>query len=101
MELSQGHLECRAKWVRQEALNWFYSVRQAGYYVVIEEQSQWVREIYRRYAGGCSLQDLCKWLNSSSVPTPQGGQYWASPTVRLILKNEVNKAGFHSASQTG
>lgn len=68
-----------------------YPIEQTGYYVVIEEQAQRVREIYRRYASGCSLQDLCKWLNSSGVPTPQGGQYWASPTVRLILKNEVNK----------
>ena len=74
-----------------EVTNHLYTREQVGTYIVVEEQAKWVREIFSRYAGGESLQDTAKWLNTAEVPRPRNGRYWSRATLMLILKNEAYK----------
>lgn len=62
-----------------------------GTYIVIEEQSQWVREIYSLYANGLSMRQIARRLDEKGVPTARGGKGWSMPTIRNILTHPVYK----------
>ncbi len=63
----------------------------AGSYVIKEEQALWVREMFARFAAGCSLNKLAQWLSEQAVPTPRQGLYWRKSTLKRILGNPVYK----------
>lgn len=64
-----------------------YPDRRAGDYVLIEDQARWVREIFRLFAAGWSLNRIASYLNMNGVPTPKGGECWRATSVRVILMN--------------
>jgi hypothetical protein len=56
-----------------------------------EEEAVHVRELYRRYAAGASLGQLCRYLMDAHVRTAAGNQVWRNKTVRQLLMNTVYK----------
>ncbi len=80
-----------------------YTQDQLGLYLVVEEEAQTVREVFRRYAAGCSLNKLADWLNDTGVPTrtramadsgtkvPKIATRWSRVALRAIIMNPVYK----------
>jgi len=76
---------------RQDVLTGLYPVGTDGTYQVIEEQAQWIRQAFIRYAAGDSLRTVCRWLQESGVPTARGGAYWKPKILARMLRNPVYK----------
>ena len=55
---------------------------------IIPEQAEIVREIYRKYLGGDSLNMIRKDLEERHIPNARGGAAWTHTAVRGILSNE-------------
>ncbi|MDE6030117.1 MAG: recombinase family protein [Oscillospiraceae bacterium] len=62
-----------------------------GNLVVNEDEAVTIREIYRLYLLGYSLNAIAKRLTSEKVVTPGGNKVWNQSTVRNILTNEKYK----------
>ena len=62
-----------------------------GNLVVNEDEAVTIREIYRLYLLGYSLNAIAKRLTSEKVVTPGGNRVWNQSTVRNILTNEKYK----------
>ncbi len=61
-----------------------------GSYEAIEEQTHWVKEIFRWYGWeGLSVEAIAKRLSNRNVPTQSGNRLWRSSTVHHILTNET------------
>ncbi|MGH8900678.1 MAG: recombinase family protein [Egibacteraceae bacterium] len=57
-------------------------------YDVVEHQAAVVREVFRRYVEDDeSIAGLCRWLESSDVPTRSGKTRWDRATVWGMLRN--------------
>lgn len=54
----------------------------------IPEQAEIVREIYRQYLAGDSLNMIRKYLEEHHIPNARGGATWSHTAVRGILSNE-------------
>jgi site-specific DNA recombinase len=64
----------------------------AGYYEVIEEQAQVVRQAYTWYTGeALSIGDVTRRLNEQGVPTQQRRAKWERSTVWAMLRNPAYK----------
>lgn len=64
-------------------------VRLTGYTTkgeTVEAEAELVREVFARFAAGDSLRSLARWLESTSVPTRNGGA-WHPSSVRTMLLN--------------
>lgn len=59
-----------------------------GEILVEEREAAVVRELFRRYAGGEPLRDLCRWLNDAGIRT-RAGRLWLPSTLRAMLANET------------
>lgn len=55
---------------------------------IIPEQAEIVREIYRQYLAGDSLNMIRKYLEEHHIPNARGGATWTHTAVRGILSNE-------------
>jgi len=66
-----------------------FPASQIGQYVVEPTEAPWVEKIFRDYAGGCSLRQLCRDLEEAAVPTPRRGRHWSPATLTSILDNSV------------
>lgn len=62
-----------------------------GSLVINEEEAAVIREIYRLYLLGYSLNAIAKRLTSEKIATPGGNRVWNQSTVRNILTNEKYK----------
>ena len=66
-----------------------------GEMVIVEEQAEIVRRIFREYAGGSSAHTICAKLNAECIPSPRGGVWGTSTinghriTANGILHNQV------------
>ena len=58
--------------------------------VIVEEEAQIVRRIYREFLFGYSIAQIVEGLNKDSIPTPshKEGCVWRYNVVKSILKNE-------------
>jgi site-specific DNA recombinase len=57
---------------------------------VFEPEAVAVRRVFADYvAGGYSVRQICRRLNTDSVPTSTGNAVWATSTVSRILRNEA------------
>ena len=55
---------------------------------IVPEESEIVREIFRKYLDGMSLVQIADALNSRGITTKLSGSKWNSANVQNILKNE-------------
>ena len=62
-----------------------------GNLVINEDEAVVIREIYRLYLLGYSLNAIAKRLTSDKIATPGGNRVWNQSTVRNILTNEKYK----------
>jgi site-specific DNA recombinase len=62
-----------------------------GKYLLHPDESQWVRFMFERYAGGDSLRQVALALHRMGVPTARGGKEWEPETIAGILRNPVHK----------
>ncbi len=57
---------------------------------VFEPEAVIVRRVFDDYvAGGYSVRQICRRLNTDSVPTSTGNAVWATSTVSRVLRNEA------------
>src|SRR5579871_1830313 len=77
--------------IRADVLKGDYPADQLGSYQIVEAEAHWVKEIFRRYADGESLEAVCRWLNAQGVRTPRNGDYWRRSSLRTILSNPAYK----------
>ena len=56
--------------------------------VIVEEEAQTIRRIYREYLAGKSLNDIARGLEKDGIKSPWGRDKWYYGTVRSILQNE-------------
>jgi hypothetical protein len=55
--------------------------------VIHPPEARIVEEIKGQFLSGCSYYDICDWLNSRSIPTPQGGKGWSHSVIKRIVTN--------------
>lgn len=77
--------------IKADVLSGSFPAEALGTYQVVEEKAQVVRRIYERYAGGASLQSLCRELQNDGIAAPRGGEFWRRCAVHRILQNPVYK----------
>ncbi len=65
-----------------------YEKGENGLPVVVEEEANVVRLIYRLFLEGKSAAGICKCLEELGIPAPGGGSKWSKTTVDSILTNE-------------
>jgi DNA invertase Pin-like site-specific DNA recombinase/regulator of replication initiation timing len=58
---------------------------------VVEKEAAVVRLIYKLYLEGRTPSGICKYLESTGIPTPGGKQEWSQSTINSILRNEKYK----------
>lgn len=68
-----------------------YERGEDGFPKIVEEEAKTVRDIYRRYLHGESLNGIAAALNKEGIATPTGKKVWRSGTIRRILTNEKYK----------
>lgn len=56
--------------------------------VIILEEAQIVRRIFREYLDGYSPAMICRHLEADHIPTPSGKMIWYPTTVTSMLENE-------------
>ena len=59
-----------------------------GNFVIVPEEAETVRRIYRDYLEGYSPDAIAKVLTAKGAPTPMGSSKWYASTVASILSNE-------------
>lgn len=62
-----------------------------GLPVIVEEEAQVVRFIYRLFLEGKTQQAIGKQLESMGIPSPAGKEKWSKTTISSILTNEKYK----------
>ena len=62
-----------------------------GIPVIVPEQAEIVRRIYRLYMAGKTTGHIAKTLTAEGIPTPSGKQRWQASTIESILTNEKYK----------
>lgn len=58
---------------------------------IVPEEAEIIREIYRMFISGRTVNFIAKHLTQQGIPTPRGKQKWQSSTVESILTNEKYK----------
>jgi len=56
--------------------------------VIVEEEAEIVRRIFREFIGGYSISQICNRLDKDGVQTPSGGKKWYYTVVESMLHNE-------------
>jgi DNA invertase Pin-like site-specific DNA recombinase len=72
-------------------------------YEVVEHEAVVVRELFRRYIEeDASIAGLCRWLESSDMPTRSGKTCWDRATVWGMLRNPAyaGRAGFGKTARS-
>ena len=59
--------------------------------VIVPEEAETVRRIYRAYLEGKSPSYIARQLSASGIPSPSGKANWRPETVKSILTNEKYK----------
>lgn len=60
----------------------------SGEIIIIEDEAQIVRRIYKEFMAGINTQLIANRLNEDEVPTQRAGAKWYNKTVINILRNE-------------
>ncbi len=55
---------------------------------IVEEEAKHIREIYRMFLDGFSIDQIKEYLDKSSVKTISGNDVWSKNAIRNILTNE-------------
>jgi site-specific DNA recombinase len=76
---------------KADVLSGRYPVGTEGTYQIVEEEAQWVRALFQRYASGSSLRDLVRFLIQNDVPTKHGKRIWYRCSVQSIIGNPAYK----------
>ncbi len=59
-----------------------------GRLVVVPEEAEIVRQIYREYLEGFGTKTIARHLNAAGIKTPTGGNVWHPATITSMLGNE-------------
>ncbi|MBR1810026.1 MAG: recombinase family protein [Clostridia bacterium] len=65
-----------------------YAKGENGIPVIVPEEAETVRKIYRLFISGQTTCGIAKILTTEGVPTPSGKSKWQTSTVQSILTNE-------------
>ena len=60
-------------------------------FIINEEQSEIVKDIYKEFLNGKSVNAIATMLESKHIPTPSGKEKWQQSTIISILTNEKYK----------
>ena len=62
-----------------------------GSLVIVHEQAEIVRTIFRLYLDGMTLQQIKEYLERNKIKTVTGKDVWATYVIQKMLKNEKYK----------
>ena len=65
-----------------------YTRGEDGQAVIVPEEAEIVKRIFREYLEGASLQEICKGLEADGVLTGAHKEKWRPETVHKMLRNE-------------
>ena len=65
-----------------------YTKDDNGHLIIDPEQAEIVKEIFRRYLKGSSIQDISRYLEERRVMSPKGSCKWSTSTILSMLQNE-------------
>ena len=65
-----------------------YAKNGNGDYVIVEEEAEAVRLIFRDYIAGIPIPQICRTLESRGITTKRGSAQWKPNAVLGILRNE-------------
>lgn len=57
-------------------------------YVIVEEEAEIVRRIFREYIGGATFKQIADGLMADGIKTGMGNERWSDSSVQGIIKNE-------------
>lgn len=60
-------------------------------WIIIPEEAEVIRKIYRLYLEGSTLQQIKEYLEEHQIKTATGKETWATAVIQKILKNEKYK----------
>jgi site-specific DNA recombinase len=66
-----------------------FAEEQVGTYVLVAEQVEIVREIFRLYLSGQSLRKVCGWLNKQGIRTNANNPVWVPQTLKRLIQNSI------------
>jgi len=66
-----------------------YRRGRAGVLRRIDAEAAVIAEAFRRRAEGAPVREVCRYLDSTGVPTVHGNGHWTDGTVRNILANRI------------
>ena len=78
----------------------FSKEKQGKGYVLVEnpEESEVVKLIFEKYAAGCGVCQIAKYLNRNGIKT-QKGKLWSNGTINGIIKSRVYTGFIHHAGE--
>ncbi len=65
-----------------------YAKNSDGGYVIVEEEAEIVRRIFREYIGGMTVPQISRGLEADNIKTKRGSTKWHTNAVLGILRNE-------------
>lgn len=68
-----------------------YTKGENGEPVIVEEEAETVRLIYRLFLAGYSFREIANQLTERGIPSPGGSKVWSVSTAKSILQNEKYK----------
>lgn len=68
-----------------------YSKDEAGNIVIVPDEAEVIRDIYRMFLSGDSVMNIKQALEAKSILTPRGKAVWSQSTIISILTNEKYK----------
>lgn len=70
-----------------------YRKNEIGEYEIDEDESKWVRKIYKMVADGYTFAAVKRYLNDQGVKTATGAE-WCESTVIRLVENEIYKGDY-------
>ena len=68
-----------------------YRKGEDGKLVIVEDEAEIVRSIYRMFLDGMTIRHIADHLTAQGIPTPKKKKKWSVSTVKSILTNEKYK----------
>lgn len=68
---------------------------------IVDEQAEWVREMFRLRSTGMAFNKIAKILNEAQVPTKRDSGCWRGGTVQRMLANPIYRGEFQWLEDVG
>ena len=70
-----------------------YDIDESDHYVINEREAYWVKELYRQYLAGATMNDLRDYLNKNGILTRRNKK-WSVQTLSQLLSKPIYKGTY-------